>query len=69
MEKEKVHLGEGIVDEAKNVLNKETKEIINVIIKAFSKNIEEVSTIQSACHYLEQIASIWYGKKLCIYYG
>ena len=27
MEKEKVHLGEGIVDEAKNVLNKETKEI------------------------------------------
>ena len=41
MEKEKVHLGEGIVDEAKNVLNKETKEIINVIIKAFSKNIKE----------------------------
>lgn len=41
MEKEKVHLGEGIADEAKNVLNKETKEIINAIIKAFSKKIKE----------------------------
>lgn len=41
MEKEKVHLGEGVADEAKNVLNKETKEIINAIIKAFSKKIKE----------------------------
>lgn len=41
MEEEKVHLGEGIADEAKNVLNKETKEIISATIKAFSKKIKE----------------------------
>mgnify|MGYP000152276601 CR=1 FL=1 len=38
---EEVHLGEGIADEAKNVLNKETKEIINATIKVFSKKIKE----------------------------
>lgn len=41
MEEEKVHLGEGIADEVKNVLNKETKEIINATIKVFSKKIKE----------------------------
>lgn len=41
MGEEKVHLGEGIADEAKKVLNKETEEIINVAIKAFSKKIKE----------------------------
>lgn len=41
MEEEKVHLGEGIADEAKNILNKETKEIISATIKAFSKKIKE----------------------------
>lgn len=38
---EEVHLGEGIADEVKNVLNKETKEIINATIKVFSKKIKE----------------------------
>lgn len=41
MEEEKVHLGEGIADGAKNVLNKETKEIINATIKEFSKKVKE----------------------------
>ena len=41
MEEEKEHLGEGIADEAKNVLNKETKEIVNATTKAFSKKIKE----------------------------
>lgn len=41
MEEEKVYLGEGIANEVKNVLNKETKEIINAAIRAFSKKIKE----------------------------
>lgn len=39
--KKRCTLGEGTADEAKNVLNKETKEIINAIINAFSKKIKE----------------------------
>lgn len=41
MEEEKVHLGKGIADGAKNVLNKETKEIINATTKEFSKKVKE----------------------------
>ena len=41
MEEEKVYLGAGIANEVKNVLNKETKEIINAAIKAFTKKIRE----------------------------
>lgn len=41
MEEEKVYLGEGIANEVKNVLNKETKEIINAAIRAVTKKIKE----------------------------
>lgn len=41
MEEEKVHLGEGIANEAKKILNNETKDILNELINAFSKKIKE----------------------------
>ena len=41
MEEEKVYLGEGIANEVKNVLNKETKEIINAAIREVTKKIKE----------------------------
>lgn len=41
MEEEKVYLGEGIANEVKNILNKETKEIINAAIRAVTKKIKE----------------------------
>lgn len=36
-----MYLGEGIANEVKNVLNKETKEIINAAIRAVTKKIKE----------------------------
>ena len=41
MGEEKVHVGEGIVDEAKKVLNEKIKEIITIAIKDFSEKIKE----------------------------
>lgn len=41
MGEEKVRLGEGIANDAKKIINNETKAILNEVIKAFSKKIKE----------------------------
>lgn len=41
MEERKAGLGDGVAEETKNVLNEETKEIINIAIRVFSKKIKE----------------------------
>lgn len=48
MEEEKVYLGEGIANEVKNVLNKETKEIINAATKKIKEKIPELPDMVGA---------------------